>query len=242
MSQTVTAFCKACRLQSKMEVVATVPRWDQGEDEWTVVRCPGCQARVLMTAQEVSSWETNYFQLFPQPEGSSATIPRHLPERVEKTYRAAMTCMEAGVPEAAAAMVGRCIEAIGRDRGARESDRDGLFVIIDRMVEQGVLTKSQGEVAHLLRGLRNDGAHDTDFAITADDALEAMKLLEMMCLSIYTIQRGYEELLARRAVVRAAPGRELAEARRRLAALRPPDAAAPLVAVEKADPGDDIPF
>ncbi|MFC6156098.1 DUF4145 domain-containing protein [Kribbella jiaozuonensis] len=105
-------------------------------------------------------------QIVPAGDNLGQAI-KHLPPDVAQYYSDAIKVLRAGVPDAAAVQLRRTLEAAAAHYGAAEKT---LVNSIKKLIADGHVTTSFGDVLHHVRVVGNLGAHHTDVRVDTDAA------------------------------------------------------------------------
>ncbi len=154
--------------------------------------CLKCRRPAVLEYIEVDDGQFDRTQVLPAL-GGSLDFP--IPRRIADSYEEAVRCHATGSWHATAVMVGRALEALGKEF---DPNAGTLFDGLRRMKAAGVISD---EVAHWgdeLRFLRNIGAHSTDHAVTAQDARDAVDFLNAIVEILYHLRPKFQAMQARR--------------------------------------------
>ncbi|WP_158614617.1 DUF4145 domain-containing protein [Frigoribacterium sp. PhB107] len=99
--------------------------------------------------------------------------------------------------EAASILMARTtIEATAKSKGIVKGN---LYAKIEELSNTGVIRASALSVAHAIRHLGNDMAHgDVEDAPSAEDASDALQLMDLILNEVFQATNLAEEILARR--------------------------------------------
>lgn len=102
-----------------------------------------------------------------------------------------------GAEAASILMTRTTIEATAKSKGIEDGS---LFNKIEAMSAQNVIRPATLTLAHAIRVLGNDMAHgDVEELPTAEDAADALHLMDMILEEVYQATAIADEILARRA-------------------------------------------
>jgi hypothetical protein len=141
------------------------PIWEfdvEVHSTYTLCKCPVCE-KITVRRDDDYSWagdekiRTNYLYPF-QPE-----LPKKLPSAVRRAYHEARAVKPQSA-NAYAVLLGRLLEAVCDDRGAKGED---LYKRLKDLAERGEIPAQLGQLAQRLRELRNVGAHAKQGELTA---------------------------------------------------------------------------
>jgi hypothetical protein len=114
---------------------STAPAANGGAREWFTLSCPRCGGAVLL--EGVGG---NRLGILRQvPDADRNLVVSHLPPDVERYYSEAITCLEAGVPDAAAVQLRRTLEAAAAHFDVKPSP---LVNAIEELIKKGLITAS----------------------------------------------------------------------------------------------------
>jgi hypothetical protein len=149
--------------------------------EWAVLSCPRCGGAILLEAATEGQGNA-ILQVVPEP-GAESNV-EHLPDDVHGYYRAAITVLEAGVPDAAAVQLRRTLEAAAAHRGVRSGPLVGR---IENLIEIGAVTAEFGKVLDHIRQLGNIGAHAGDEYVDEEAARRALRFTTQVLRNLFEI-------------------------------------------------------
>ena len=115
---------------------------------WTVVACPRC-ALVIAAGQS----DADDVVVIPERAGGGVA---HLPQDVERHFNDALRAGEYGLPDAAALLLRKTLEAAAAHHGHTERQ---LVDRIKGLIADGLITPQFGEALHHVREVGNVGAH-----------------------------------------------------------------------------------
>ena len=93
-------------------------------------------------------------------------------------------------------MCRRCLEALTKSLGAQGRN---LQDKLDSLKTTGHVDSRLVEWAHSIRILGNEAAHDTDVAITKDDAKDVLDFTEALLLYVFLLNQWFAVFQRRRA-------------------------------------------
>ena len=129
------------------------------------------------------TYET-FTRIFPEPISNDA--PQYTPKNVADDFKEAKFCMSHGSIKSACIMAGSALETACVQFGATSG---GLKQKIDKLLADGVISRSLAEWAQEIRGIRIDAAHhaERNSTVTQSDAEEAVYFTEMVLTYLYTL-------------------------------------------------------
>lgn len=157
---------------------------------WALVSCPRCGGCVLLNVflalgedQLHATAQIESVEVFPRGEELNSQIS-HLPPEIEQYYRDALRVLDAGVPDAAAVQLRRTLEGAAAQSGVSERT---LVRSIEKLVEEGLITKSFGEAVHHVRKIGNLGAHYSDERLDEAEVRRALRFTEQMLRNLFEV-------------------------------------------------------
>jgi hypothetical protein len=207
------AFCPVCRKIVLARVAGgivgalTMDMFEGIDGEEPAVSCPEyklafcirCNSPFLFRTYRIS-WEgVDYTQtqqdlLYPRLAAEKA-VPTGVPASVERPYRSAITCLEAGEFDASAIMARKSLEALCRELGA---EKGSLQKRLQTLSVQRVIDARLLEWADELRIIGNDAAHDLDAIISHDDARDILDFVEAILVYTFTLDQKFKAFQRRR--------------------------------------------
>lgn len=146
---------------------------------WSMLICPRCAGAVLVETDEVVESELRVV-----PSGKHAEGVEDLPDSVAKHYERAVRVLDAGVASSTAVELRKTLEAAAQAHGI--NDRP-LARAIERLAEEGLVTKRFVDVLGHIRKLGNLGAHASDEDISIDEARMAMEFTTQVLKNLFEI-------------------------------------------------------
>lgn len=171
-------------------------------DFYQVLLCPSCNTvNLIKTSYDsegsipINEYEEDYEitveYLFPRIKSGNF---KNLPNLVEKSYAIA-TKLKKIEPIASVIFSRKSLEAICVDQKATGKD---LYNLINDLAQKGLIPELLKEAAHSVRLLGNEGAHELDAEVSADDAETLLALCDAIIGYVYEapqlIQRIQERL------------------------------------------------
>lgn len=211
-AMTFDAFCLTCNMQVVTRVIAqghggfssaAMNAIDETDaeyhgDHFFVALCTKCASPFLVKQSlygipgEFESI-TQESILFPV----QSRLPLEgIPEPVKRSYEQAFRSYSASLYEPSALMCRRCLEALTKSLGAHGRN---LQDKLDSLKTTGHVDSRLVEWAHSIRILGNEAAHDTDVAITKDDAKDVLDFTEALLLYVFLLNQRFAAFQRRRA-------------------------------------------
>jgi hypothetical protein len=150
---------------------------------WALVACPDCGGAVSIEHNGPNAHPASELLASPQPADLETDVA-HLPDDVAAYYGDAIKVLRAGVPDAAAVQLRRTLEAAAAHRGISEKT---LMKSIQRLIDDGYVTKSFGDVLHQVRIIGNQGAHATDERLDEARARQALRFTTQLLRNIFEV-------------------------------------------------------
>jgi hypothetical protein len=168
-------YCGLKRAQMNIVLAHHQAIRPDGKSLWhTLLQCPDC-AHITMIQHNgptAKPSDNKILEVYPG-DADRALDVKHLPESVRQYYLDAKRVLDAGVPDAAAVQLRRTLEAAVAEFPAAKQKT--LMRSIEKLIEDGLVTKQFGQALHHIRSVGNVGAHATDERVddpTAERALE----------------------------------------------------------------------
>lgn len=118
------------------------------------------------------------------PQDKTEVDVGHLPDEVERPYRNAIKVLEAGVPSSAAMELRRTLEAAAKAHGINDQP---LVRAIEKLSEQGLVTKGFVQVLGHIKKIGNAGAHAGEQEVTEEEARTALKFTTQVLRNLFEI-------------------------------------------------------
>jgi hypothetical protein len=158
-------------------------------DFYQLLLCPSCNTVNLIktsydsensfpTNEYEEDYETTVEYLFPRIKSGNF---KNLPSLVEKSYAIA-TKLRKIEPIASVIFSRKSLEAICVDQKAAGKD---LHNQINNLAQKGLIPELLKEAAHSVRLLGNEGAHELDVEVSADDAETLLALCDAIIGYVY---------------------------------------------------------
>lgn len=170
---------------------------DGPPERWSFVVCIPAQHPMLVLQNEyygIPFDEDIPWRAYPpQDRVLSAEIPAALRRELEE----ARTCFKAKAYSATVVMSGRVIEGVCAEFGASARSLDQS---LQKMRDEGHIDGKLADWAHLLRGVRNAGAHfdESKPPIERQDAADALAFSEALLDYLFVLKARFDQLRDRR--------------------------------------------
>ncbi|MFE5026630.1 DUF4145 domain-containing protein [Streptomyces sp. NPDC056656] len=126
------------------------------------------------------------------PKGTEEeTVIRHLPEDVKRYHLGAVRVLRVGVPDAAAVQLRRTLEAAAAHYGIKEKI---LMKSIEKLINDGHVTKSFEPLLHHIRVVGNVGAHASDEDVDQATAERALRFTTQLLRNLFEVPGELEAL------------------------------------------------
>ena len=156
--------------------------------EWTWLSCPRCRGVVSVE----STFNMNPGQVVSVvPNAVSGAEVKHLPADVAEYYNNALTVLNAGVPSSAAVELRRTLEAAAKHNDITVTP---LVKAIEKMVDEGLVTKSFSSVLGHIRKIGNQGAHAADENISENEVRVALNFTTQILRNLFEVPKELELL------------------------------------------------
>lgn len=180
-------WCGTKSLQMLILAATTKVRNSKGfEREWTWVVCPRCAGVVSLETQPGRS-----LLLAEVPKHTTDVDVEYLPENVEEYYRNAIIVLNTGVSSAAAVELRRTLEAAVKHKGINVKP---LAKAIEKLVNDGWVTKDFKDVLTHVKKIGNVGAHAGEDSISESEVRLAMKFTTQILRNLFEIPAELEKL------------------------------------------------
>jgi hypothetical protein len=150
---------------------------------WAVLTCPRCGGGILLEHNSPNVGPNEILTTVPEDERIGTQV-EHLPDDVAGFYRDAQRVLDAGVPDAAAVQLRKTLEAAAARFGI---DSGPLIERIEKLIDQGLITKQFGQVLDRVRKLGNVGAHASDVTVNEADAKRALRFTTQVLRNLFEI-------------------------------------------------------
>ncbi|TLG12168.1 DUF4145 domain-containing protein [Nocardia cyriacigeorgica] len=178
--------CGHCGLKrAQMSIVhgPTEARRSNGSARhFTILVCPDC-AGVTVVEHTSSNVVSKLVGVWPDSPERALDVD-HLPDRVARYYASARKALDAGIPDAAAVQLRRTLEAAADEYDVSERV---LVRSIERLIAEGHVTKTFGDVLHLIRTVGNLGAHASDEDVDNETAQKMLTLTTQILRNLFEV-------------------------------------------------------
>ncbi|ROP78317.1 uncharacterized protein DUF4145 [Frigoribacterium sp. PhB107] len=149
-----------------------------------------------MSPHEVRQQLDGADELVWSPLAAAAPDYPRVPAHVARCAQEAHMSHSIGAEAASILMARTTIEATAKSKGIVKGN---LYAKIEELSNTGVIRASALSVAHAIRHLGNDMAHgDVEDAPSAEDASDALQLMDLILNEVFQATNLAEEILARR--------------------------------------------
>lgn len=163
-----------------------LPEMHMQPERVALIECQGCSRPCLYIQEDFDGTWCEREQLWPSP---GRPVSEYVPIEIREDFNEARTCLNAGAPTAAVAMVRRALEAVCKDQG---SNKSVLAHSLDELSRLGKIDGRLLEWAHKLRVLGNSAAHSTTNRISLQDAGDALSFLEALLDYLYVLAAQFD--------------------------------------------------
>lgn len=178
--------CGHCGLRRAQMVQAYGPaetvRSNGSRRSFTFLVCPDC-AGVTVVEHTGPNAHPKLVGVWPDSPERALDVD-HLPDRVARYYASARKALDAGIPDAAAVQLRRTLEAAADEYDVSERV---LVKSIQRLIDEGHVTKTFGDVLHLIRTVGNLGAHASDEDVDAETAQKMLTLTTQILRNLFEV-------------------------------------------------------
>jgi Domain of unknown function (DUF4145) len=139
-----------------------------------------------------STMDVKEIQTIPTDEHQRYHVD-HLPEDVATFLSGSIRVLDAGVPDGAAVQLRKTLEAAAAHRGIKERT---LVASIEKLIEEGMITRDFGKAVHHIRKIGNIGAHYTDERLDRTEAERALKFTVEVLRNLFEVPGELEQIQA----------------------------------------------
>jgi len=150
--------------------------------------CPRCAGAILLEINSPNETPPKAKLIVPEDERVGAQVA-HLPPDVERFYRDAQRVLDADVPDAAAVQLRKTLEAAAGHFGIKDGP---LVARIEKLIDQGLITKGFGKVLDHVRLLGNVGAYAADQTVDEASARKALRFTTQVLRNLFEISAELE--------------------------------------------------
>ncbi|MEX3647512.1 DUF4145 domain-containing protein [Mycolicibacterium porcinum] len=188
--------CGFCGLRRAQMIVVKKDhqsaRSEGGLRTHTILACPDCAGLTVVETNGTVNPGTKNQILRVYPDADDATHGiRHLPNDVKQYFEGARRVLDAGVPDAAAVQLRKTLEAAAAHFGVSERN---LMRSIERLIEDGLVTRQFGSALHHIRAVGNAGAHATDERVDDTKALQALGFTIQLLRNLFEVPGDLREI------------------------------------------------
>ncbi|WP_230674816.1 DUF4145 domain-containing protein [Vibrio cholerae] len=183
VGQKLDSSCGVCKRSTKHLVLSDIHTQgfeDHGQyggmswyDEYQIIQCQGCESIVFRSTHE-NSEEYDYgythdgqecvipiqtIDVYPNPEEGRQPINDYfvIPQKLHAIYRETISSLNSNHAILTGIGIRAIVETICKDKNAQGNN---LYLKINDLVTQGVLTQDGADILHKLRSIGNDSAHE----------------------------------------------------------------------------------
>jgi hypothetical protein len=177
INQKIDVPCGICKRSTKHLILTDIllngyeePDGFYGwNNEYQIIQCQGCETVSFRKTHENSDdmvmtgpndWEpAKQVNLYPNHEECRLPLAdiHLLPNNLERIYIETLNALNSELKVLAGIGIRAIIETVCKDKSATGTD---LFLKVNNLVSQGVLTQDGAEILHKLRSLGNAAAHE----------------------------------------------------------------------------------
>jgi Domain of unknown function (DUF4145) len=195
MAMRSRGFCglKRAQMQVVLQDRQTV-KSDGRPRTYTFLACPDCGGITVLETNGNVGVGMEHFVLRVTPDDEDARHEiRHLPDDVSEYFEGARRVLDAGVPDAAAVQLRKTLEAAAAHFDVSERN---LMKSIEKLIDEGLVTKQFGDALHHIRAVGNAGAHATDQRVDDVRALQAMRFTTQLLRNLFEVPGDLREITA----------------------------------------------
>lgn len=196
--------CDSC---GKPALLRVLDQWwvqpRQEEDfephQWTFARCEDCQTPHLLVREPLDYGTgdlTPWSAVFPEP---ARTLPHVVPRPLREDWDEAQRCLSVKAFTAVALVARRIVEGMCADQGAKGRS---LAAKLKNLKDRGLMEERLYDWSSLVREVGNEGAHEVQRGVSAEDARETLQFVEALLDYMYAYRVRYQEFVDRRAGVK----------------------------------------
>lgn len=187
--------CLVCEelTQFRVNHVHSAEASDGCEEEYSIATCTECMEIAVFYRQDVAllknehGCEQKYIRAFPVNK-DNRSLSFTAPESVRNPYYEAVHAESDGLWASAAVMLGRSLEAVCKHF---RPDSKSIFDGLNKLHNDGLLSKKMLDWAHELRVLRNSAAHSAEVDIFEWDVSVAFDYFRALVVMLFEIDHYY---------------------------------------------------
>ncbi len=186
MAMRSCGFCGLKRAQMQVALGGAEGVTSNGARRFqTVLRCPDCAQLTIVehNGPTFAPTENRVIRVYPESPETALDV-KHLPDDVRQYFNDARRVLDAGVPDAAAVQLRRTLEAAAGHFNVKERV---LMRSIERLINEGLVTKSFGGVLHHIRVVGNQGAHASDERVDEATAEIALQFTTQLLRNLFEV-------------------------------------------------------
>ena len=123
--------------------------------------------------------------------------PNFIPEDIKIAFKEGAECISVKCWNAAGTMFRSCLDLTAKDKLAKGLHRKSLFIKLNYLFDEKILSEDLRELAFCIRKDGNDGAHDVK--LTKVDAMALLDFAVLFLENVYTNPKKIENAVQRRA-------------------------------------------
>lgn len=162
------------------------------ERYYAFLTCPECGGPIVIEHNHPGTSPPAVLSLTPQGADDGLSVD-HLPDDVARYFKDAMRVLRAGVPDAAAVQLRRALEAAAAHY---EVEERVLVKSIEKLIDQGHVTKAFGPALHHIRKVGNQGAHHTDEPVDQATVQRAFRFTTALLRDLFEVPAELQQLEA----------------------------------------------
>jgi len=200
--------CSKCNRKTNHKVLTVVEYyWNadndiQGYDNYETISCLGCEEisfRLASTNSDDVDMDENGDMVHPETEeifpgrlmGRSPLEDQHfLPLKIRAIYKETHLALSTKLKILAGVGIGALIESVCLEE---KSEGFNLKEKIEDLVKKGILTKTNADILHKTRFLRNRSAHEVE-AATDSELSVSFDIMENLLQTVYIIPKKADGL------------------------------------------------
>lgn len=156
-------------------------------------RCTECGGGLVYAVDELDGKFDNIIRVYPEHE---RTLDTAIPQALQREHAEAKKCFDANAYTATVVMVGRTLEGLCQNQGAKSKNLAGG---LKELHANGVIDGRLQEWADALRVVRNEGAHFTGKQVSREDAFDSLAFCEALLEYIFVVSHRFAKFKERRA-------------------------------------------
>ncbi|MEN8511973.1 DUF4145 domain-containing protein [Burkholderia sp. RS02] len=193
---TLVHDCPHCGASNSAFNIAYSNQHPSKQHQWNALGiCPSCGEGIYVLSHAIvpnlgqlagnlaTMGNVSILKVLPRPE--KVESPDHIPPAANRAFQEGVACLAIGKATAAAAMFRRCLE-IALKAHSPDIEAWKLEKRIDKLFNEGRITKDLQEWAHRVRLDGNDALHEAE-EFTKESSIELMEFTRMVLVYLYTL-------------------------------------------------------